>query len=229
MRPSRRHRGLAWKRLGFPLLPFLNCLARLRPDFARPGLRARADTDRRAHTPLWSATKTAHNPPADRFDYGGKHGVVKSHLHSWKTWYSIGFTGHTIICVVLSLGTPLPPDARDDSRAIEYPVMMGFIPSTDILWAVILCVAAFCFFAVRVCLPPSGSCVCARAPRSTPCHAVRVRWQFPCLAVTEECILLQSELAAGCFDAALCYGSGIITLPVIKTKPCDAGPPTPHG
>lgn len=91
MRPSRRRRGLASKRFRFPLLPFLNCLARLRLNFARPRLRARADTDRRAHTPLWSATKTPHNPPADRFDYGGKHGLVKSHLHSWKFWYSIGF------------------------------------------------------------------------------------------------------------------------------------------
>lgn len=86
---------------------------------------------------------------------------------------------------------------------------------------------------VCVCLHLGHVCVFVSvhvcSPRSTPRHAVRVRWQFPCLAVTEECILLQSELAAGCFDAALCYGSGIITLPVIKTKLCDSGPLMLHG
>lgn len=135
------------------------------------------------------------------------------------------------MCATLS--PRAPADARNDSRAIEYPVMTGFMTFCGRRICVLLRDDAYvhkCAFCLRssctrlcVCLLPSGSrvCVCACvlcSPRSTPRHAVRVRWQFPCLAVTEECILLQSELAAGCFDAALCYGSGIITLPVIKTK-----------
>lgn len=89
-------------------------------------------------------------------------------------------------------------------------------------------------FAHCVCLPWSGSCVCVclfasacvRSPARSlsPCHVVGVRWQFPCLAVTEECILLQSALAAGCFGADLCAGSGVITLPVIKPNPAMPDP-----
>ncbi len=48
-------------------------------------------TQTNTHTPL-IRTKTAYNPTADRFDYEGKHSVVKSHLHSRTSWYSIVLT-----------------------------------------------------------------------------------------------------------------------------------------
>ncbi len=111
----------------------------------------------------------------------------------------------------------------------ENPVMMGFVLSTDILWAANQYVHTCFLFAHCVCLPWSGSCMCVfvcicMCAFFSPCHVVGVRWQFPCLAVTEECILLQSVLAAGCFGAVLCSGSGIITLPVIKPNPAMSDP-----
>lgn len=88
----------------------------------------------------------------------------------------------------------------------------------------------FCLRIVSVCLDLGHACVfvcvcmCAFPRSLSPCHVVGVRWQFPCLAVTEECILLQSALAAGCFGADLCSGSGVITLPVIKPNPAMPDP-----
>ncbi len=111
----------------------------------------------------------------------------------------------------------------------ENPVMTGFVLSTDILWAANQYVHTCWLFAHCVCLPWSGSCMCVfvcicMCAFFSPCHVVGVRWQFPCLAVTEECILLQSVLAVGCFGAVLCSGSGIITLPVIKPNPAMSDP-----